>query len=132
MYVRFCRLGCSTRQDPRGLNPRTPPIPSQVIDCVSRVTRVHPSRGSHLLFTGIGIIEPNDQFPLIHLSKILVQNCGLQMTDMQIATWLGREASYNLAHLRILETKRERRSRFSFLRLSLYNVVSDVDSIIVE
>lgn len=67
---------------------------------------------THLLLGRIGIIKPNNQFSFIHLGKILVEQCSLGMSNMQITTGLRGEPCDYFSFLRIRQTKREARGRF--------------------
>lgn len=53
----------------------------------------------YLLLAWVGVIISDDQIAAVHLCKVLVQQGGLGVTNMQVATGLWREASDNLAIL---------------------------------
>lgn len=55
-----------------------------------------------LLFGRVGVVKANDQFPLVHSGEVLVQQRGLGMSDVQVATGLRRESRDDFALLGIL------------------------------
>jgi hypothetical protein len=44
------------------------------------------------------VVEAHQQPPLVHLCKLLVEQRGLGVADVQEARGLGREAGHHLAH----------------------------------
>jgi hypothetical protein len=51
---------------------------------------------THSLLGGVGVIETDNQFSLIHPGKVLVEDGCFSMTDVKITTRLRRESSDNL------------------------------------
>ena len=60
---------------------------------------------THPLFCGVGIIETNDHFTLVHLGEVLVEHRRLSMANVEVAAGLRRESSHYFALLRILQAE---------------------------
>lgn len=62
---------------------------------------------SYLLLARIGVIKPNDELAVIHLSEVFVEKGSFGMADMQVPRWLGRETRNDMAVDGIVESKSE-------------------------
>lgn len=58
---------------------------------------------AHCFFGRIGIVEPNNQFALVHPCKVLVEDGSLCMADVEVATGFRWETGDDLPHLGTLE-----------------------------
>ena len=79
----------------------------------------------HLLLGRVGVVKPNDKLSLISLSEVVVQKGSFRMSNVKIATGLGRESRDNFAHFSTLELNVER-SLVLLHRLEAPQVVSDM------
>lgn len=59
------------------------------------------------LFSGIGVVESNQQFAIVHPRKVLVEHCSLSVPNMQVATGLWWEPRYHLSHFCVLQPEGE-------------------------
>jgi hypothetical protein len=51
----------------------------------------------------IRVVEPNNHLAIIHIGKILIENCCFCVAYVKVAARLGRKAGYDLTLLGILE-----------------------------
>jgi len=52
-----------------------------------------------LFVHGVGVVEAENHFALVHASVVIVHKSGLAVTDVEVTRGFGREASHNLTHL---------------------------------
>ena len=63
-------------------------------------------------FSWISVVETDYKFSIVHLGKVLIEDDGLGMADMQVATWFWWKAGNDLSMDRVLQPEGEASSSF--------------------
>ena len=79
---------------------------------VSRIKDRHKYQITNPLFGRISVVEADYKFSIVHLGKVLIEDDGLGMADMQVATWLWWKAGDDLSVDRILQPEGKASSSF--------------------
>lgn len=64
---------------------------------------------TYALLRRVCVVKPDEEFALVHLRKVLVEHGCLCVSNVQVATRLGRETGDNLTLLCVGETEGEGR-----------------------
>lgn len=79
---------------------------------LSRSRRLYRTTFTYLFLRRVRIVEPNNQFAVVHLSEIFIENGCFCVAYVKVAAGLRRESGDNLAFLGILKAQCKGRCRF--------------------
>jgi len=63
-------------------------------------------------FSWISVVETDYEFSIVHLGKVLIEDDGLRVANMQVATWFWWKAGDDLSMDRVLQPEGETSSSF--------------------